>query len=518
MQDNSTDEVDSPVTLNATAPSAEDLEVSIEGSKLTTLELGESAPSAPIIEDIPTRTVVINQSISVNQTERLYFKQQDIESENTHLNIINNNKISPFSEQDLASLYNNDELSLVEPFINEFVEFQLRNNVVRQQHRLNELLLCYLRARNHLIVNSFELKNLRKLCKETQKQLWCLDKASVTKSGECQDGNPVSATHEYSIAHFNQQNLVALTKSLSTIKESLHNVQTLHCYESETLKLQIENYVQSVCQSCKEYSNLPYNAPVSLNSLKSTSQTTLPHIAELKMCITILFNFQRKNLKDDKFVNDTREWLSKLIAVLLRIASFQDHLFLLNHILRCPGGVASWAKHYIQIPVQSKNNGLNTSPFNDQYLDHMVAVLANILMPIKEREKFLEQVQITLQDPENNPNDTIWVILDEEGEEDEDITSMGMNLFESDLISFLYQIPLGKFFEEILYVENENGIYVQDRNLITEHHILRMFAFSTVIVRILRRGLQTYDSPRYRQLAKRLSAIIRDIREYLCHW
>ena len=203
--------------------------------------------------------------------------------------------------------------------------------------------------------------------------------------------------------------------------------------------------------------------------------------------------------------------MSKLIAVLLRIASFQDHLFLLNHILRCPGGVSNWAKHFIQIPIKSKNKELNTSPFNYHYLDHMVAVLANILMQIKEREKFLEQVQITLQDPENNSNDTIWVILDEECEEDEDITSMGMNLFESDLISFLYQIPLDKFFEEILYVENKNGIYEQDKNLITEHHILRLFAFSTVIVRILKRGLQTYDSPRYRQLAKRISAIIRDV-------
>ena len=151
----------------------------IENPSLPSLELGELASSAPIIEDIPTRTVIVNPSTVLKETERLYFKQQEIITENNHsnLNRINNNKLLPFSEQHLASLCSNKELNLVEFFINEFVEFQLRNKAVLQQHRLNELLMCYLQARNHLIVNSLELEILKKLCKETQKQVWCLDKA-----------------------------------------------------------------------------------------------------------------------------------------------------------------------------------------------------------------------------------------------------------------------------------------------------------------------------------------------------
>lgn len=157
--------------------------------------------------------------------------------------------VKPFTEQQLASLYHNQELMLVDAFVAEFTETQLRCAPLRQQHRLHELLMSYLRVRNHLIANSYELERLKKGCRETQKQLWCLEKTSETENGECQDGNPVTATHEYSVAHFNQQALVTLSRTLSAIKDTLHDSQALYCYEAESLRLQIEHYVQRVTRS-----------------------------------------------------------------------------------------------------------------------------------------------------------------------------------------------------------------------------------------------------------------------------
>ncbi|XP_011503160.1 PREDICTED: ectopic P granules protein 5 homolog [Ceratosolen solmsi marchali] len=511
--------VDEPDTVNTlvSAPFEEDLEQLIDDthSRISNIQINQSAPSAPIFDEvfhtIPIKVItsqVFEKMETGKETKQIEFSPQS--------NMSNNHKIvKPFVEAQLAALYSNQELNAVEAFVNEFVEFQLRNHAVRQ-HKLYELLMTYLRVRNHFIVNLHELENLKKICKETQKQLWCLDKASITETGECQDGNPVTATHDYAIAHFNQQILVALTRNLTAIKESLHNVQALYCYEVETLRLQIDQYIQRVCMSGKKLANLTANAPVILAEYQPTSYA-VPQLVELRMCITVLFNFQRRILKDGKFIGDTRDWLSKLVAILLRMATWQDHLFLLSHILRCPGGVANWAQGFIQVPVPVKNSPivLTTSPLNDAHLDHILATLAIILMPVKEREKFLEQVQITLQETGNNEGDTVWVMLDEEGEEDEDIANIGANLFESDLISLLHQIPLNKLFEQVLHIKRDsNEDYRQDRKFITEYHILRIFAFSTVIVRLLKRGLKTYDSPRYRQLAKRLSALIRDVVQY----
>ncbi|XP_063978440.1 ectopic P granules protein 5 homolog isoform X2 [Diachasmimorpha longicaudata] len=493
-------------TVEDTPEAVEEIQDLVSSVKLS------DAPTAPSIEEAPVITSIVSKGGSLSSKTTSSSSEQDeasaVTSKTSKIKMI-----TPFSDTQLASLYTNAELSLVDSFITEFVETQLRSSSVRQQHRLHELLMSYLRIRNHLILNSHELELLKKNCKEVQKQLWHLDKASITESGECQDGNPVSASHEYSIAHFNQHALTSLTKNLSAIKELLHNAQALYSYEAEMLKLQIEHYVQRVCMCCKELVTLPQNAPVNLTAIQMASQT-MPQLLELRMCITVLFNFQRRVLKDGKFVLDSREWLSRLIAVLLRIANWQDHLFILNHILRCPGGVTNWAAGFVQAPAAPKNRSISTSVLNDPYLDHMIATLAVILLPIKEREKFLEQVQISLQDTGTNPGDTVWVMLDEEGEEDEDIANTGANLWESDLITLLNQIPLDKLFEQVLLIEKMEEGYRQDVRGITEPHMLKIFAFFTVVVRLFKQGLRTYDSPRYRQLAKRLSALIRDVVQY----
>ncbi|KZC09302.1 Ectopic P granules protein 5 like protein, partial [Dufourea novaeangliae] len=467
---------------NTVAP---DLSMSTAASDLSkstaASELSKSTAASDLSKSTLNTSNVKNFECSKKIKEKTESSTDTVDGTNNTLK-----EVKPFTDSQLALLYDNQELGIIDMFISEFTETQLRSSAVKQQHRLQV---------------------------ETQKQLWCLDKASITEAGECQDGNPVTATHEYSIAHFNKKALISLSRTLSTIKDMLHNTQALYSYEAELLRLQIEHYIQSVCNSCKEFASLSQNAPISL-AIVQTHLQIIPQLVEIRMCITILFNFQRKLLKDGKFVTDTREWLTKLVAILLRVANWQDHLFLLNHILRCPGGVMNWACSYVQMPAPQEFTESSTSPLNDPYLDHIVATLAVILLPIKDRDKFLEQVQISLQDTTYSPGDTVWVMLDQEGEEDEDIANSGANLYENDLISLLNQIPFNKVFKHILYIQCQNDGYHQNKNFITHHHMLRLFAFFTIIVKLLRQGLKTYDSPRYRQLAKRLCALIRDIVQY----
>jgi len=57
-------------------------------------------------------------------------------------------------------------------------------------------------------------------------------------------------------------------------------------------------------------------------------------IHDLKSSISILFLYQRKTINDKIFVHETRKLLVKTIGILLRVASWKDHFFILNHILR----------------------------------------------------------------------------------------------------------------------------------------------------------------------------------------
>lgn len=309
------------------------------------------------------------------------------------------NEIRPFTEAQLSSLYSNRELEMNPEFVSEFVENHLHDS--QQQHHLYELLVSYFRVRNRLIVNVMDVEALKKECIEHQNNLWMIETSVVSDSGECQDGNPVAASHEYKVSRFSKTALSLLTRSLASVKELVNEVHSLNSYTSEVLRLQIEHCVQSVANSCPELLRLPHNAPANLH-LGEPPPNVAPCFTELRTCIAILFTFQRRLVKDSQFVSDTRDWLSRLVAVLLRVATWRDHLFLLNHVLRCPADVGSWAAGYIQAPppplpccVDSGHYSFSSSPFASSHLDHMMAVLATILLPVRERDQFLEQVPST---------------------------------------------------------------------------------------------------------------------------
>jgi hypothetical protein len=336
-----------------------------------------------------------------NESKIVTFPKEDVKNVkpaiSKSINDVNHleavvHEIRPFTEAQLSSLYSNRELEMNAEFVSEFVENHLRES--QQQHHLYELLVSYFRVRNRLIVNVMDLEALKKECVEHQNNLWMIETSVVSDSGECQDGNPVSASHEYKVSQFSKTALSLLTRSLVSVKELVNEVHSLNSYTSEVLRLQIEHYVQSVANSCPELLRLPHNAPANLHVGEPP-----PHVApcflELRTCIAILFTFQRRLVKDSQFVSDTRDWLSRLVAVLLRVASWRDHLFVLNHVLRCPADVGSWAAGYIQVPPPPIPGpcGSSASPFASCHLDHMMAVLATILLPIREREHFLEQVK-----------------------------------------------------------------------------------------------------------------------------
>ncbi|XP_063226634.1 ectopic P granules protein 5 homolog [Bacillus rossius redtenbacheri] len=405
-------------------------------------------------------------------------------------------EIKPFSEAQLWSLYSNGELERSEEFVREFVEHHLSGGY--QNHRLYELLVNYLRARTRLTADAATLQGLQKDCRNHQGVLWTIERTVVTESGECQDGNPVSASHEHKVSHFDERACAALAGSLGSVRDLVNETHSLDSYTAEVLRLRLEQYVHDVCAGC---------SPRAPGDLAARTQ-------ELRACVSVLFCFQRRHVRDEQFVGDTRAWLLGLVAVLLGLASWKDHLYVLNHVLRCPAGVASWAAGLVQVPAPpplSQQHG--ASVFADHRLGHMLAVLATLLMPVREREKFLQQVHMGTQDSDD---DSFWVLVDSDGEEDEETSKSGCTLLkENDLVAILNQIPIDSLFRHVLLVDRRDDRDVYDDGLVTESHVLRLFAFASVLVRVLGRGLQTYGIPRYRQFAKRLGRLIRHAVQYV---
>lgn len=125
----------------------------------------------------------------------------------------------------------------------------------------------------------------------------------------------------------------------------------------------------------------------------------------------------------------------------MRLATWQDHLFLIFHILRCPNGTAKWASKYIQIP---KLDSYNDS-FSDAKINHCLILMSILMSSIKDRDKFLEQMRVNVENAVDvaRSNDAMaWTLIDSDGEED--ISSSGEinGLKENDIVLLLNQIPL----------------------------------------------------------------------------
>lgn len=117
------------------------------------------------------------------------------------------------------------------------------------------------------------------------------------------------------------------------------------------------------------------------------------------------------------------------------------------NVFRCPAGVGSWASSFIQTPVDF---GIADSPFANYQINHVLTILAIILTPIRAREQFLEDIAQS----KDTATDALWVIIDSDGEEDEEST--GTSLKENDLVALLNQLPLDNMFRNVLLIQQKD--------------------------------------------------------------
>uniref|UniRef100_A0A8D0H9V6 Uncharacterized protein n=1 Tax=Sphenodon punctatus TaxID=8508 RepID=A0A8D0H9V6_SPHPU len=166
--------------------------------------------------------------------------------------------------------------------------------------------------------------------------------------GTCADQCKVSSHHRYQVVEFNESVLWELKKLFEAKAEHVHQTLALHLYTSVLSRLQVESYIYGLLSS----SSLLRSAAIHQHEPASKQSENLSSdLGHLKECIGILFGFTRRVIEDPQFQSDVLFWLQRLVSVLQRVGCPGDHLFLLNHILRCPAGIGKWAAPFIQIKV-----------------------------------------------------------------------------------------------------------------------------------------------------------------------
>uniref|UniRef100_A0A8C9EXH6 Ectopic P-granules autophagy protein 5 homolog n=1 Tax=Pavo cristatus TaxID=9049 RepID=A0A8C9EXH6_PAVCR len=265
----------------------------------------------------------------------------------------------------------------------------------QDRHELYELLLNYMRCRKQLLLAEAELQAMTTDCQNIKGRLWTFKEEQKTVQPFCDTRS---------------QNARKLGKRLIQLRIS------------------------------KQSENLSSD------------------LSHLKECISVLFSFTRRVIEDPQFQSDLLMWLQRLVSVLQRIGCPGDHLFLFNHILRCPAGIGEWAVPFIQIKVLDNPSGVF----------HFMQSLALLMSPVK--------------------------------------ASCNLNASEGKNPEFMH--VFWGLTSSILVL----GTYFPEKT--TSQEMMKIFAFANSLVELLSVGLETFNRARYRQFVKRIGQLIKMT---LCH-
>nr|XP_020841414.1 ectopic P granules protein 5 homolog isoform X1 [Phascolarctos cinereus] len=422
-----------------------------------------------------------------------------LRNERLYPEIPSESELVPFTKEQLKIFEPCSWLENVESYLEEFDSMAHQD-----RHEFYELLLNYSRCRKQLLLAEAELLTLTSDCQNIKSRLWQFKEEQMTVQGICADQVKVTGYHRYQTVEMNESALGELRKAFEAKSEHLHQTLALHSYTSVLSRLQVESYIFALL-----------NSPAVLRSLSIHQQGRVSKQAEslpsdlchLKECISVLFMFTRRVIEDTQFYNDVLLWLQKLVSVLQRAGCPGDHLFLLNHILRCPAGVSKWAVPFIQIKVLNNSSGVF----------HFMQSLALLMSPVKNRAEFMCHMKPNEWKPSSpGPESGNWTLVDEGGEEDEDPETSWILLSEDDLIALLSQFPFRELFKHFLGFKGKDD-YLPETTRPQE--MMKIFAFANSLVELLAVGLETFNRACYRQFVKRIGFMIRMTLCYVSdHW
>ncbi|XP_074788022.1 ectopic P granules protein 5 homolog isoform X2 [Athene noctua] len=404
-------------------------------------------------------------------------------------------ELVPFTREQLKIFEPCSWLENVDSYAEEFESIAHQD-----RHEFYELLLNYMRCRKQLLLAEAELQAMTTDCQNVNGRLWTFKEQQKTVQGVCADHCKVTGHHCYQTVELNENVLGELKKLFEAKAEHVHQTLVLHSYTSVLSRLQVESYVYRLLSSSSLLRSVALQQQEQVSKQSESLSSDLGH---LKECISVLFSFTRRIIEDPQFQSDLLMWLHRLVSVLQRIGCLGDHLFLLNHILRCPAGISKWACPFIQIKVLDNPSGVF----------HFMQSLALLMSPVKNRVDFMCHMKPSERKSSSSSGKESgnWTLVDEGGEEDEDPETSWILLLEDDLIALLSQFPFHELFQHFLGFKS-GGAYFPEKT--TPQEMMKIFAFANSLVELLSVGLETFNRACYRQFVKRIGQLIKMT---LCH-
>lgn len=150
--------------------------------------------------------------------------------------------LRPYTEKQLAALYKNTELEVLDTFTSQFIEAELKGLSIKR-HPLYELLTNYLQARDKITGNTLELNQTLQEYNEQRSHIWTIENCSISGRAQCSDGCTLTTSQVYSKAIFHRSVFETVNRLLKNIRNFIHQNHVLYSYLAENLRLQVTFYI-----------------------------------------------------------------------------------------------------------------------------------------------------------------------------------------------------------------------------------------------------------------------------------
>ncbi|GMR35405.1 hypothetical protein PMAYCL1PPCAC_05600 [Pristionchus mayeri] len=407
------------------------------------------------------------------------------------MQVLETTDLGLLSEQALLSYYHNELYEASDDLVDRFCREEERPN-----GPLFELLRRFKAVCDDIALSAVEESANAQSLNKCLREVWNMQKRSHNHNDICGENRPGAGVGTFDIAVMSNEKLEEMRKLLRGNRDVTLRKRMSQEVEARALALQIQWIVISVNTAFLSETRVSPNSLPTLLDAPPMGAFSSPSRFRLRAALSDLFSFLRLPHLPKRFADAASAWVTELTCVLHKSCLAADGLWLLCHVLRMPSPAAEWTAPLIQTFVQSNSSG-------KLKMDYCIAMLAQLMSPIKSRESFLSALRQSTDETGEG-----WMIVDEEGEKEHNPVVIS----EADLTALLEQLPMTDFYSlAFLHFTTTNP----DRL----GQFVSLLAFQLVLMKIFHIGLETYAQLEYKQFCKQIGMTLRkSVRELASHW
>lgn len=339
---------------------------------------------------------------------------------------------------------------------------------------------------------------------------------------------------------FEESDFKDLDRYYYILKETITNDHFYSQFHHKYYRLKFELKIYELCQVVKHLQRLKQDKEDNDDDGEEKNGEMVAMITKSRIAkqsllewISALFVYYRKpSHANQKLKEQAFQSLVILAKGLLRVGTHEDRLFLLNHCLRCPAGASTvLAPQLVECPVPNRFVDRDTGK---EWIDLACTVIAIILSPVLDRDKYIEPEKkapppTTTSAGGRSRQQQIepWLLVDTDYDDEELVSSAGSELLsEFDIINYLLQVPFEEMLDFVSLIgrfdrQSEEAANDDDENEISsvETAMIKLFAFNTHLIRVLKAGLQNFNCLRYKELTLYIASMVKlIIRKLSANW